>query len=276
MVLQKLRSFTFTASMSYIITTVAVALIFYLIWKPKKRKVKPFPPQWEEILKENVSYYRHLSPAKQEQFRNRMMHFLGGIKITGVKLQVEELDEVLIAASAVIPVFGFDEWEYAHIDEVLLYPTTFNHSFQFDDQAEDKRVLGMVGDGFMNGKMVLSRNALRNGFQNHTDKHNTAIHEFVHLLDKEDGTIDGIPQVLLNHQYTIPWLDLIHQKMEEINADKSDIRNYGGTSKIEFFTVASEYFFERPDLLRRKHPKLYEMMVQCFGQEPIYKAKRNK
>lgn len=69
---------------------------------------------------------------------------------------------------------------------------------------------------------------------------------------------------------------MIHRKMEDINLDKSDIRNYGGTSKIEFFAVASEYFFEPPDLFRRKHPELFEMMVKCFGQEPMYKAKRKK
>jgi len=62
--------------------------------------------------------------------------------------------------------------------------------------------------------------------------------------------------------------------MEEINKDQSDIRNYGGTSKVEFFAVASEYFFERPDQFRRKHPELYTMMVDCFRQEPRYKAKR--
>jgi len=205
-----------------------------------------------------------------------MMHFLKEVIIMGVQLDLEELDEVLVAASAIISVFGFDEWEYSHIDEVLLYPTTFNHSFQFDDQSEDKQVLGMVGNGFMNGKMILSRNALRNGFQNHTDKNNTAIHEFVHLLDKEDGEIDGIPQVLINHQYTIPWLDLMHIKMEEINNDKSDMRNYGGTSKTEFFAVASEYFFERPDQLKRKHPKLFVMMEKSFKQSPKYKAVRKR
>lgn len=132
----------------------------------------------------------------------------------------------------------------------------------------------MVGSGMLHGKMILSRNALRNGFRNHTDKLNTAIHEFVHLLDKEDGTTDGIPQALLENQYSIPWLNMIHRKMEDINQDKSDIRNYGGISKIEFFAVASEYFFERPDLFKRKHPELFEMMVKCFGHSPKYLAKR--
>ena len=65
--------------------------------------------------------------------------------------------------------------------------------------------------------------------------------------------------------------------MEEINNNKSDIRNYGGTSKTEFFAVASEYFFERPDLLKRKHPDLHEMLEKCFRQAPKYKAvKRRK
>ncbi|HCY81156.1 MAG TPA: peptidase, partial [Xanthomarina gelatinilytica] len=27
-------------------------------------------------------------------------------------------------------------------------------------------------------------------------------------------------------------------------------------------------FFERPDLLKKKHPELYGMLVECFRQEP--------
>jgi Mlc titration factor MtfA (ptsG expression regulator) len=55
--------------------------------------------------------------------------------------------------------------------------------------------------------------------------------------------------------------------MEAINDNKSDIRNYGGTNEAEFFAVASEYFFERPDLLQRKHPELYKMLADCFQQD---------
>src|SRR5690606_14485790 len=96
-------------------------------------------------------------------------------------------------------------------------------------------------------------------------KGNTRIHEFVHLIDKMDGHTDGVPEILLKHQYALPWLNLIHKKMEAINDDKSDIRQYGGTSQAEFFAVAAEYFFERPDLLKRKHPQLYKMMEMCFN-----------
>ncbi|WP_317131330.1 zinc-dependent peptidase [Polaribacter glomeratus] len=49
-----------------------------------------------------------------------------------------------------------------------------------------------------------------------------------------------------------------------MNNNKSDIRNYGVTSEIEFLAVAGEYFFERPKLIKKKHPELYRMLETCF------------
>ncbi|WP_390886660.1 zinc-dependent peptidase [Lacinutrix neustonica] len=40
-------------------------------------------------------------------------------------------------------------------------------------------------------------------------------------------------------------------------------------NQAEFFAVASEYFFERPDLFKKKHPDLYKMMVKSFNQKLI-------
>ena len=75
-----------------------------------------------------------------------------------------------------------------------------------------------------------------------------------------DGQTDGIPSLLLQNQYTIPWIDLINSKIEEIYLKKSDINPYGATNKQEFFAVISEYFFERPKLLKQKHPELYQLL----------------
>ena len=125
----------------------------------------------------------------------------------------------------------------------------------------------MVGTGFMNGKMILSKQALHLGFQNETDKQNTAIHEFVHLIDKFDGNIDGLPEYLVDQQYVLPWLDLVRKKVDEIKNDESDIDPYGTTNSAEFFAVVSEYFFERPNLLQTNHPDLYEALKRIFNQD---------
>ena len=117
-------------------------------------------------------------------------------------------------------------------------------NLDFETSGGDRNILGMVGNGYMEGKRILSKPALHFGFDNTTDKKNTAIHEFVHLIDKADGAVDGVPSLLLERPYVIPWLDLMNKKVEEIYNRKSDINPYGGTNRQEFFAVVSEYFFE--------------------------------
>jgi hypothetical protein len=55
--------------------------------------------------------------------------------------------------------------------------------------------------------------------------------------------------------------------MEEMRRGDSDINPYGLTNEAEFFAVATEYFFERPGVMERKHPELYEMLSRVFNQD---------
>ncbi|MCO6149466.1 zinc-dependent peptidase [Flavobacterium sp. NRK1] len=253
--------------MIYILVLVLffIAVGFFIGKKKKQAVVQSFPENWRNLLLDNVHFYRNLKPIKQAAFERRLMQFLSEVYIEGVGLEINDLDKLLIACSAVIPVFGFKEWHYYNLSSVLLYPDYFNTDLEFADTAKSRNIGGLVGTGRFENQMILSRRALYHGFANTTDKGNTGIHEFVHLIDKMDGLVDGVPERLLNHQYAMPWLDMIHKKMEAINEDKSDIRKYAGTNQAEFFAVAAEYFFERPDLLKRKHPHLYKMLEVCFN-----------
>ncbi len=237
------------------------------LFSTQKRKVQPFPKHWHEILVEYVKFYKNCEHEEQLLFQKRMMLFLSEVYIEAVQFELDELDTILVAASAIIPVFNFKEWHYNNLSTVLIYPDYFDKNLSFVGDIKDRKIAGLVGTGRFKNQMILSRKALHLGFTNKTDKGNTAIHEFVHLLDNTDGHTDGVPERLIEHQYIAPWLALMHKEMEAINNDQSDIRNYGGTSQTEFFAVASEYFFERPDLLKRKHPELYEMLSKCFYTE---------
>lgn len=226
---------------------------------------EPFPTDWRIILINNVCFYNALSADEKKRFEYKIQEFLLNCSITGIKTTIDDTDRILVASSGVIPVFEFDNWKYINLHEVLIYPSTFNEKYEIE--GSNRRVLGMVGNGAMEGIMILSQQALRLGFRNESDKKNTAIHEFVHLIDKTGGAIDGIPSVLMEKQYAIPWLDLINKKIDEIYKGKSDINPYGGTNSAEFFSVASEYFFERPKLLERKHPDLYKLLEMVFKQD---------
>ncbi len=236
----------------------------YAFFRTRKRKAEPFPLHWHNILIKEVAFYRLLSVAEQRRFQKRIMQFLSEIYIDSVSLEITELDTVLIASSAVIPVFAFKDWHYATLSAVILYPDNFNEDFQFSDKSKSKRIAGVVGTGRLEGKMILSRKALHHGFKNDNDGRNTAIHEFVHLIDKMDDRVDGIPQILLQQPNTIPWLKLIHDEMENISKDKSKLRAYGATNQAEFLAVASEYFFESPKRLKKEHPELYKALSRSF------------
>lgn len=251
-----------------VVLLVVIGIIWYLVkrngkkaWQEPKEE---FPKEWRIILSNKVVFYTALSSEEKKRFEFKVQEFLLNCRITGINVEVDTTDMVLVAASAIIPIFEFPEWKYTNLYEVLIYPRSFNDKFQ--TSGAEARILGMVGTGYMEGKMILSKPALHHGFVNEGDKKNTAIHEFVHLIDKMDGTIDGLPSILLEKQYSIPWLDLINQKIDEIYESKSDINPYGGINRAEFFAVASEYFFEKPKQFEKSHPELYALMVEVFNQ----------
>lgn len=244
------------------------------IYRVMTRKVRhrrqllaaPFPAAWEEVLQRDVVFFRALEPAEQVRFRRELQVFLGEKRVTGVGCAVHETTRVLAGASAIIPIFGFPEWEWDQINEVLIYPSRFDEEFSFGKGA-GKRILGMVGTGAMNRLMILVKPDLLRGFRNAADKHNVGLHEFAHLVDKSDGAIDGLPEVGLERESIGPWIELVRRKMAEIDRGDSDIDSYALTNEAEFFAVATEYFFERPGIMRKKHPLFYRMLERVFRQD---------
>ncbi len=225
-----------------------------------------FPAEWEAVLQRNVAFFLVLDPEAQERFRRQLQVFLGEKRITGIQTRLDTTTRILTAASAVIPIFGFPDWEWDTINEILIYPNRFDGKFQFGDQ-QGKNILGMVGTGSLNRLMILSKPDLINGFRNPTDKRNVGVHEFAHLVDKSDGVIDGIPRAGLERQAVEPWIDLMRRKTAEIKSGRSDINRYTLTNRAEFFAVTSEYFFERSALMRQKHPDLYAALERVFSQD---------
>ena len=259
-----------------IITILAVIFaIFLALSRPKKKPVTVAPGIIEDTLKRQVAYFARLSAEEKRRFQNEVDEFIRDIKVTGIKTVVTDEDRVLLAASAVIPIFSFPGWKYPNLNEVLIYPDIFDDTFNLDEANADRNIQGMVGSGAMHRMMIISQSSLRNGFANKTDKENTAIHEFVHLIDKTDGDIDGMPELLLDKGIARPWLKLMLEEIQAIKENESDINPYGATNEAEFFAVASEYFFERPMLFKEKNPELYALMERIFRQSPVTDSRKS-
>ena len=242
-----------------VLTLIVLFAIFYK--KPIKKVV--LQSNYRQLLEENVSFYTKLDSNEKVLFEQKIKEFLGYVQIEGVGTQVEEIDRLLVASSAVIPVFYFQGYKYFNLKSVLLYPGTFNKE-EFLTGGYEKNTLGMVGTGPMQGSMILSKAALHHGFTNKEQPNNTGVHEFVHLLDKEDGEVDGLPEALLRKKYDQQWLNLVDVNTHKINNGESDINSYATTNRAEFFSVVSEYFFNSPSRFKENHPDLYDMMSKMF------------
>ncbi|HEY2727653.1 MAG TPA: M90 family metallopeptidase [Parafilimonas sp.] len=250
----------------FIIFLVVIHVIIFLIIRrlnPRKSYII-LPENFRVLLNKHVAFYRQLNAADKLRFENRIKDFLSYVRIHAVNTETDDLDALLVASSAIIPVFNFN-WHYYNLSDVLIYADRFNNEFSVASEQRD--TLGMVGTGAMQRMMILSRRALHEGFTNEISKHNTGIHEFVHLLDKADGETDGIPEALLSKQYAIPWLKYMSEEIEKIKRNDSDINIYGASSQAEFFAVAAEYFFGASAQFKLKHPELFEMMEKIFHQQ---------
>lgn len=216
------------------------------------------------FLAQTVAFYAVLDKADKAQFEYRCLSFIDATEVIGHDVVISDEDKLLVAAGSVILAWGFSQWHYVNVDQVFLVSGAFNEHSKFGEA--DSNITGLVGTHQLRGKMILSQAALHKGFKNSKDKRNVAIHEFAHLVDMADGNVDGLPSQIVQHEFALPWLDLIDKKIDAIEHDRSDIRDYAATNRAEFFAVATEYFFERPKLLKRKHPKVYQSLERFYQQ----------
>jgi len=263
-----------------VIVGIVIVIVIVLLGRASRNKQKlllekqnePFPQLWRDMLAKQVLFYKHLSVADKNLFEKRIQVFMATKKIEGIDTEIDDNIRLMVASSAVIPTFAFPQYNYPHVHNILIYPNSFDEKFQTERFEGHKEVIsGMVGDRFMNGTVILSKPDLVMAFDGMPHKGNVGIHEFVHLLDKEDGVIDGIPEMLMQHRYVGPWLHEIKKETERIEAGNSDINPYALTNNAEFLAVVSEYFFENPEKFQRKHAELYHLLSVIFNGPDIEK-----
>jgi len=261
-----------TLILAVAIVVVAVYIIYRFVFKRQKVNEeilnKPFHIEWRKILLQRVLYYKNLPDDKKREFEERVKLFLAEKKINGADVVVTDTDKLLVAASAVIPLFAFPHYHYPNVREVVLYPNSFDEKFQTNDDVGQRDILGMIGDGFMSGVVILSKPDLEAAFNGTRHRTNVGIHEFVHLIDKADGSVDGVPEILFTHSYSLPWIKEIKKEMNKIKSGHSDISPYALTNNAEFLAVVSEYFFDNPEKMKSRHSELYKILTEIYKQHP--------
>lgn len=269
---------SFNEAMNYAIGVAVLAAVIFAFYRYVTREsrvraaalAQEFPAAWRQILSERVAFYLALTKNEKQRFEKAIQVFLAQTRITGVQAEVDDVTRVLVAASAIIPVFGFPGWEYGNLSEVLLVPDAWQQAKDPNRELAplDGTLLGSVQNFQNQHYMRLSKASLEHGFKDSLDKQNVGIHEFAHLLDQADGVIDGVPKLALPPELLRPWTEVMQREMQAIRDGQSEINPYGATNEAEFFAVVTEYFFEKPEKLQENHPELYALLTRALRQNP--------
>lgn len=240
---------------------------------------QPFPPAWLEIIQRNVPMYAHLAPDDQAELLRRVLVFCAEKQFEGAGgLEMTDEIRVTIAAQACVLLLRLDEDEYyPRLRSIVVYPSAYRVPREQRDGAlvhEGDAV--HLGESWQHGAVVLSWSSARRGAADPRDGQNVILHEFAHQLDQEDGAADGTPE-LERWAFYAPWARVLSEHYLALrdaasHGGKTVLDTYGATNEAEFFAVATEAFFERPTLLRARHPELYEELARYFGQDPAAAA----
>lgn len=92
-------------------------------------------------------------------------------------------------------------------------------------------------------------------------------------MDSENEKVEGVPILPNNSDYTL-WAKVMTKEYKQLCREteqgvKTTIDAYGATNPAEFFAVATETFFEKPQQLLDKHPELYRLLQGYYQLNPV-------
>ncbi|MFY8118971.1 MAG: zinc-dependent peptidase [Roseateles sp.] len=265
-----------------IVCGLALALVIALLIQPRLRERRrlrlahqPFPAAWRRLLRRRVPLVARLPADLQLRLKGLMQVFLAEKPIIGCAgLRVNDEMRVTIAALACLPLLGDARGLYPRLRQVLLYPSAFYVDRLRQEagglQREERQLL--AGESWSQGQVLLSWQDVLADAADPQDGRNVVIHEFAHQLDQVTGQADGTPSQA-DAQALRRWSTVMqaeHRGLQErvARGEETLLSAYGSVDQAEFFAVASEVFFERPDALQTQHPALYGLLSGFYRLNP--------
>ncbi len=247
-------------------------------WLRARRRARirrrPFPAAWEDILRRNAPFFRRLSKEDRAELREHIRVFLVEKRFEGAAgLRITDEIRVTIAAYACLLLLHRPTDYYPGLYTIIVYPGAYvaERVVREGYGIVTERAETRLGESSPRGAVVLSWDAVA-AASDVGDCRNVVLHEFAHQLDAEDGSVEGAPALDDRSRY-VAWARILGEEYERLRRDtalgrRTLLDRYGATSPAEFFAVATECFFTRPELLRARHPELYGELRDYYRQDP--------
>ena len=233
---------------------------------------QPFPAPWHSVLERHVPCYQRLAEQRRKALEGHVQVLLAEKHFEGCRgFVVDDRVRVTIAAHAAILLLGRDMDYYRGLYTVLVYPGAFVVEYEEPDELGfvDAESEVQEGQSWNLGTVVLSWQDIRRDVKK-TDGRNVLFHEFAHQLYDHVGP--GLDSRAANRRWRRAFGEHYQRHCDAVERQRGRRRSlidpYGAEDPSEFFAVLTELFFERPDVMRRREPALYELFARYYRQEP--------
>jgi len=206
-------------------------------------------------------YYASLNQGKKDVFLNRVSDFIHQKDFYIVGGDAYREMPILVSAAAIQISLGLQEYHYPHFLNIIIHPQEY---IGYDPL---RILIGNVqGDS-----ITLSWKHFLDDYQNPTDGKNVGLHEMAHALQVQ-YLFNTYPYRRRNEFSTdYEHYDKIDDDVlqtEKLNSNSLFDSNALGDPN-EFWATCVELFFEKPEELSVKHPRLYMSIVMVLNQDPI-------
>ncbi len=231
----------------------------------------PFPEEYRNYL-QRIELYRNLPKSDKERLERSILLFIHTKEFKGVQMQITNEIKVLVAFHACVMLLHARVGGcYENLQSIIVYPHRVVVEHINDNGGIfSKEKLLIEGESQQGVVVIVWDEAKRQVY--HPRKENVLVHEFAHEIDFMDGIADGVP--LLEPALYHEWVGVLYEEFKRLGKKVSLHRykgkyaflgEYAASNEAEFFAVASERFFQTPNALKRKFPRLYKELKAIYG-----------
>lgn len=226
---------------------------------------------WDEV-EATLPFLGHLSRDERTRLRQLAREFVADKQWSGAQgLALTPRIQLNIALQACLLILHLGLDWYAGWVGIVVYPGDFVIPRQVmdEDGVVHEYEDDVLGEAWYGGPVLIS------WFEHADDADgiNVVIHEFAHKLDMKSGDANGVPP-LHSDMSRQRWSEVMSLAYEDFRqrvdgGEDTRLDPYAAEFPAEFFAVASEAFFETPQLLLNEYPDVHEQLKRFYRQNGV-------
>ena len=234
------------------------------------------PAGWQVIAQQRLRQWPLLDDADRLRLAHGATRLLAKRWEASHGFAIDGAMRVTVAVHAALLTIGSPEEPFRNVSAIVIHPTTM--VLRGERPAGIPGVvtnapLHALGHTSANGPVHIAWDTVERELATPDRRSNVILHEFAHKVDALNGMLDGTPP-LADRAQRQTWVEVCTAEMHALRRGTSAgiLSAYAATNPSEFFAVATEAFFEQPQALRLRTPRLYAVLARFYRQDLAARA----